>query len=72
MEAAPILKLWPEKCDASIPAQDSASRMWVTKCVLDNGVPSWKWKRGPGVEGRMARYPSTAATGQSVLPVRPK
>ena len=68
-EAAPMRKLWPEVFS---PACDKASRMDVTRCARDNGVPSWSTNSGPGFDGRTDRYPRTAATGHKVSPVLPR
>ncbi len=61
VEAAPIRKLCPVYCVASTHALDSALRTCVTSLSLDSGEPSSKRKGGPSLDGRIARYPSTAA-----------
>jgi hypothetical protein len=70
--AAPMWKLWPLKWESSMPTALKASRSARTKCVLDSVALSWNIKSGPGTGGRMARYPSNAATGQIDLPVAPR
>ena len=68
---APIRKLWPLKLEVSKPVDWSASCKRRTSNERDK-EPSSKIKRGPGEGGRIDRYPRSAATGQSRLPVRPR
>ena len=63
-DAAPILKLWPLKQVISRHVVLKACLTTATRSTCESGRPSAYTNRGPVTGGRMARYASTAETGQ--------
>jgi len=70
--AVPIRKLWVLYWESSKPANLSVADSKVLNWVLVNGVPSLKANNGPGELPRIAKYGSTAFTGQTTDAVRPR
>ena len=70
--AAPMRKLCPLKQESSTPAACRACRRKCTSLGLERVQPSSNRNSGPGVRGRIARYPSINVTGHKTSPVIPK
>ena len=55
VEAAPILKLWPEYLEQSIPARVRYPLNVDVKLLFVRGLESWKRNKRPGVGPQMIR-----------------
>ncbi len=71
MVVAPIRKECPAYCDESISTRDNASRIFRMNRDFVKGRPSANRNKKPSLLPRMAKYDSSAATGQRELCVRP-
>ena len=61
---------WP--CGCVLQSLAIASRMCATNQDLVNGVPSWKWSKGPTASPRKTMSDMIATTGQSSSPIAPR
>ena len=70
--AAPIRKLCPAYWPWGTPRVTNILRISPTNVFFRRGFPAASMNRGPGRSPRLAKYPSTAATGQRLVSVWPR